>query len=213
MRKQFEEQMQSLNNELISMGSLCEEAISDVIDCLTNGNDDKKEKIADIEKKIDKKERDIELLCTRLLLKQQPVATDLRIISAALRMISDMERIGDQASDISEMASYVNKGELVFKYHLSDMAAETTKMVTTSIDSFVKRDVELAAGVVEQDDVVDEFFNQIKSQLIASVKSDEDDAEALIDLFMIAKYFERIGDHAVNVAESVIACFSVKHSS
>ena len=155
------------------------------------------------EQQIDQKERDIENLCFKLLLRQQPVAKDLRMVSAALKMISDMERIGDQASDIGEIARYIQIGELESSVHIRDMAEATMRMVTDSIDSFVKKDLELARQVMKEDDGVDGLFDKVKCELIGLIGEDSANGESCIDLLMIAKYFERIGDHATNIAEWV----------
>lgn len=212
MRNRFDEQLSQLNTELITMGALCEEAISGAAKYLIDNDSALKEKVIDTDKQIDRKERDIENLCLRLILHQQPVATDLRLISAALKMISDMERIGDQASDIAEMVKFVNKTNLRENVHIGDMARATIKMVTDSIDSFVKRDTDIAQSVISHDDTVDNLFLKIKGELISAIKDGTGDAEALIDLLMIAKYFERIGDHAENIAEWVIYSITGKHA-
>lgn len=204
MRNRFDEQLGVLNTELITMGALCEDAISMAVKYLTDDEESLKEKVNDAEKQIDRKERDIENLCMRLLLLQQPVARDLRKISSALKMISDMERIGDQAADISEMAHFVSESGCAGKVHIEEMAVATIKMVTESIDSFVKADISLAKKVMKDDDEVDDLFLTVKNELIESVIGDKKNAEALIDLLMIAKYLERIGDHAVNIAEWVV---------
>lgn len=212
MRNRFDEQLSQLNTELITMGALCEEAISGTAKYLIDNDSALKEKVIDTDKQIDRKERDIENLCLRLILHQQPVATDLRLISAALKMISDMERIGDQASDIAEIVKFVNKTNLRENVHIGDMARATIKMVTDSIDSFVKRDMDIAQSVILHDDTVDNLFLKIKGELISAIKDGTGDAEALIDLLMIAKYFERIGDHAENIAEWVIYSITGKHT-
>lgn len=204
MRSYFDEQLNLLNTELITMGALCEDAISMAVKYLTEDNELLKNSVAGIEKQIDSKERDIENLCMKLLLLQQPVAGDLRKISSALKMISDMERIGDQAADITEIAHFVNESGYAGKVHIEDMAKATINMVTESIDSFVKNDMKLAEDVMKADDEVDELFLKIKNELIDTAASDRANAEALIDLLMIAKYLERIGDHAVNIAEWVV---------
>ncbi len=211
MRNRFDEQLSQLNTELITMGALCEDAISGAAKYLIDDDGALKEKVLDTDKQIDRKERDIENLCLRLILHQQPVATDLRLISAALKMISDMERIGDQASDIAEMVKFVNKTNLSESVHIADMARATIQMVTDSIESFVKRDISIAQSVIEHDDTVDNLFLKIKGELISTIRSGADDAEALIDLLMIAKYFERIGDHAENIAEWVIYSITGRH--
>lgn len=204
MRERFENQLTRLNTELITMGALCEEAIACAVKYLLEGNVKMKENAADIEKQTDRKERDIETLCMRLLLMQQPVATDLRTVSSALKMISDMERIGDQAYDISEIAEYVINKPIIGRVHISDMAETAVTMVTLSVESFVKKDIGLARSVIELDDKVDGLFLTIKNELIEVVRNGGDNGEVLIDLLMTAKYFERIGDHAVNIAEQVI---------
>ena len=196
MRNKFDEQLDNLNNELIKMGKLCEQAISGAIKItMEDDHEELKREVLETDSEIDKKERDIESICMKLLLRQQPVARDLRVISSALKMISDMERIGDQASDIVELAQYIT--------HLSDMANEVIKMVTKSIKSFVKKDIEMARNVIVYDDVVDNYFEEIKKELIRIISSGESDGEEFIDILMIAKYLERIGDHATNIAEWV----------
>lgn len=204
MRNHFDEQLSQLNTELITMGALCEEAIALASKYLIENYAALKNRIFETDRQIDQKERDIENLCMRLLLQQQPVARDLRTISSALKMISDMERIGDQASDIAEIVCFVNKTNLDGTVHIADMARATIKMVTESVESFVKNDIEIAYSVIAHDDIVDDLFETVKRDLIAGVKAGSEDAEALIDLLMIAKYFERIGDHAENIAEWVI---------
>ena len=203
MRNRFEEQLETLNVELITMGALCEQAITLAMGALLYGNDSEKQKfhkVHETEREIDQKERDIESLCMKLLLQQQPVAGDLRKISSALKMISDMERIGDQASDISDITMHIQFENVRSKVHISDMAAAAIKMVTDSIDSFVKKDLNLAKEVAAYDDVVDTLFIKVKNELIELIA--EGDVSCL-DLLMIAKYLERIGDHAVNIAEWV----------
>ncbi len=205
MRNRFDEQLELLNVELIRMGALCEDAISYASRTLT-GEGDFAEEVYKADREIDQKERDIESLCMRLLLQQQPVASDLRQVSSALKMISDMERIGDQASDIAEICGYIQNREAKSRVHIRDMAEATMKMVTKSIDSYVKRDLNIAKEVVLYDDVVDDLFGKVKQELIGLLgQSGADEAlgEFCIDMLMIAKYFERIGDHATNIAEWV----------
>ena len=211
MRSKFDEQLNNLNNELIKMGALCEEAISGVTKLLIDNDHKMKDSVFEADKEIDRKERDIETLCMRLLLHQQPIASDLRLVSSALKMISDMERIGDQASDIAEMAEYVNCSGLQSEIHIADMARATIKMVTDSIDSFVKKDVDMAHSVIKHDTIVDNLFDEIKGELISAIEQKSANAEAVCDLLMIAKYFERIGDHAENIAEWVIYSITGKH--
>ncbi len=212
MRNKFDEQLNNLNNELIIMGALCEEAISSAAKLLIDNDTKLKENVFESDKQIDQKERTIEALCMRLLMQQQPVASDLRTISSALKMISDMERIGDQASDIAEIAKYVTSSGMQSEVHIADMARAAIQMVTDSVDSFVKKDVALAHSVIEHDNVVDELFDKVKTELINAVREQAANAEALIDLLMIAKYFERIGDHAENVAEWVIYSITGRHA-
>lgn len=211
MRNKFDEQLNNLNNELILMGALCEEAISLAVKLLSGIDACIKESVFEIDKQIDRKERDIETLCMRLLMQQQPVAHDLRTVSSALKMISDMERIGDQASDIAEIAKFTNGRGRQSEIHIADMARATIKMVTDSIESFVKKDTELAKSVIAYDDVVDGLFDKVKGELICAIENKSVDAESLIDFLMIAKYFERIGDHAENIAEWVIYSITGEH--
>ena len=212
MRNRFDEQLNNLNNELITMGALCEEAISAAVKLLVDNDGKMKESVWEADKQIDQKERDIETLCMKLLMQQQPVASDLRTISSALKMISDMERIGDQASDIAEIAEYANGCGMQSETHIADMARATIQMVTDSIDSFVKKDTELAYTVISHDSIVDDLFDKVKGELISATQNKAANAEALIDLLMIAKYFERIGDHAENIAEWVIYSITGKHA-
>ena len=212
MRNRFNKQLHALNNELITMGALCEEAISSAAKLLIDNDVKMKENVLDADRQIDQKERDIENLCMKLLMQQQPVASDLRTVSSALKMISDMERIGDQALDISEIAEYACGSGMQSEIHIADMARATIQMVTDSIDSFIKKDTELAHKVILQDNTVDDLFDKMKGELILTTRSSTSNAEALIDLLMIAKYFERIGDHAENIAEWVIYSITGKHA-
>lgn len=204
MRNKFDEQLMLLNSELMKMGALCEEAISYAVKCLTERNPQMKENAVDAEKQIDQKERDIESLCMKLLVHQQPVVTDFRLITSALKMISDMERIGDQAEDIAEIAEYVKDADLQTQIHITDMAETAVNMVMNSVDSFVKKDTDIAYAVIKTDDIMDDRFIQAKTQIIKAVQNGTGNAESLVDMLMIAKYFERIGDHAENIAEWVI---------
>lgn len=205
MRDRFDEQLGLLNVELIRMGALCEDAIAYTARILM-GEINLKDEVSKTERQIDQKERDIESLCMRLLLQQQPVASDLRLVSSALRMISDMERIGDQASDIAEICAYIQGIEIESRLHIRDMADATGKMVTAAVDSFVRKDLEIARKVMKSDDVVDDLFKKVKQELIGLLgerSTREEMGEFCIDMLMIAKYFERIGDHATNIAEWV----------
>ena len=212
MRSKFDEQLSLMKNELIRMGALCEEAISKAAKALETGDHTLAEQVKPLEGEIDQMERDIETLCLKLLLQQQPVARDLRQISAALKIITDMERIGDQAADIAEIILTMLAGGYVPEDvgHIREMAAETIRMVTGSVDAYVRQDVAQAQSVIAHDDVIDCFFTQVKSVLIQKIVKDPTGGEYVLDLLMIDKYLERIGDHAVNVAEWVV--FSVTGS-
>ena len=212
MRSKFDEQLELLNNSLIKMGSIVEQAISDANKALINQNVELARKIIASDDKIDDKEKEIESLCLNIILRQQPVAGDLRLVSSILKLITDLERIGDHATDISEITillsgrSYMKNME-----EIPQMAKATMEMVTKSIDSFVKKDLELAREVIKYDDVVDNLFIAVKKDLIEMIKENTDDCDQAIDLIMIAKYFERIGDHAVNIAEWVIFSLTGEH--
>lgn len=207
MRSHFDEQLALLNKELIEMGALCEEVIELVSRALAEGNKSLAVQIAPIDAQIDQKERTIESMCLRLLLQQQPVAKDLRQISAALKMITDMERIGDQAEDIAEIICFLKEEDRKEDILLPEMAKASIGMVTESVDAFVKRDIMLAEKVIKDDDIVDRYFDRVKEDLIRKIADDPKDGEYAIDLLIIAKYYERIADHAVNIAKWVI--FSV----
>ncbi len=213
MRNKFDRQRSQLNTELVTMGALCEEAITNAVTYLTGNEESSRQACLYADGQIDKKERDIETLCLKLILQQQPVAKDLRVVSAALKMISDMERIGDQASDIVEIAPFVAKRGTLGETHIKEMAEAVIKMVSESVDSFVRMDLDIACLVIEHDDLVDALFDRVKKELIKSITEGQDDAEALMDLLMIAKYLERIGDHAENIAEWVIYSITGEHRS
>ena len=206
MRNKFDSQLEKLNLELITMGALCEDAISASVKGFLDDDDALCRKAVEAEDEINRKERDIESICMKLLLEQQPVARDLRVISSALKMISDMERIGDQAEDIAEIVSFLD-GAAEHDDLLRQMAQAVICMVTDSVDAYVKQDTNLAKRVIARDDQVDEYFSQVKRQLIGCIARDPENGESVLDLLMIAKYYERIGDHATNIAEWVI--FSV----
>lgn len=207
MRSRFDEQLALLNKELIEMGAMCEESINMATRALSECDKELAKKVAPLDIEIDQKEREIESMCLKLLLQQQPVAKDLRQVSAALKMITDMERIGDQAEDIAEIVTYLDGRSSAQIGLLKEMAAAAIKMVTQSVDAYVKHDTILAEQVISDDDTVDEYFDRVKRMLIDKIAHDPNEGEHAIDLMMIAKYFERIGDHAVNIAEWVI--FSV----
>lgn len=203
MRSRFDEQLNTLNNKMIEMGAECESIIAVSAKALLEGNADGARKAKNQGHIIDEMEREIESICLKLLLQQQPVAKDLRVISAALKMITDMERIGDQAEDIAEIIIFLGgrTGEECHDIRL--MAEATIKMVTDSIDAYVKKDLQLAKQVIKHDDIVDSAFARVKQTLVKMVTENTADGEYAVDLLMIAKYFERIGDHAVNIAEWV----------
>lgn len=203
MRSKFDRQLERLHQELIKMGALCEEAISASVLALLEDDRDMAETARAKERDIDQQERDIESLCMKLLLQQQPVARDLRTISSALKMISDLERIGDQAADIAEITRHTGGAPLPGQIHIAEMTQAAAKMVTNSVKSFVERDLDLVRAVIRYDDVVDQLFLEIKTELTALIRADVSAAGEALDLLMIAKYLERIGDHAVNVAEWV----------
>lgn len=203
MRNKFDEQLDNLNNELMTMGALCEDAIALSAKALISADASLIEKVCRVDKEIDLKEREIETLCMKLLLQQQPVAGDLRLITAAIKMVSDMERIGDQAADIAEITEFISPTETHGNIHIADMARATINMVTESVDSFINRDLNLAKKVIDDDDIVDELFCRIKGELAQILIKHPEKSEYCMDILMIAKYFERIGDHATNIAEWV----------
>ena len=206
MRNKFDKQLETLHVELIKMGALCEDAISGTVDALEDNNDEIVQKVFHIESEIDQKERDIEALCMKLLLQQQPVARDLRQISAALKMITDMERIGDQASDIAELVLHLHAKSTDAVGVLEDilkMGDDVLKMVKRSIAAYVQVDLAVAAEVIAHDDVIDAAFARISSEIAQYIAARPTEAETALDLFMVTKYLERLGDHAVNVAEWV----------
>lgn len=203
MRSKFDKQLALLNTELIEMGALCEQAIAMAAKALEDRDYSLAKDVLPIDSEIDQKERDIENLCLKMLLQQQPVARDLRQISAALKMITDMERIGDQASDIAEIIKFMEGSAEIAMNDISEMAKGAIKMVTESIDAYVSRDVELARDVISRDDTVDDYFIKVKKDIINLIAEKPEDGECAVDLLMISKYFERIGDHATNIAEWV----------
>ncbi len=207
MRSNFDEQLAQLNAAMIKMGAMCEEAIARAAKALIEGNVEMAQDVLQKDDDIDHMERDIEQLCLKLLLRQQPVARDLRQISAALKMITDLERIGDQAADIAEIVVTLNGRTGAECEPIRQMAQATCNMVTESVDAYVKQDENLAHNTITDDDGVDTAFCEVKNSLIQMLAQNSNDGEYALDLLMIAKYFERIGDHAVNVAEWVL--FSV----
>ena len=211
MRSRFDEQLTRLNQALIEMGAMCEEAIALAAKALADRDPRLAKKVAPLDGEIDRMERDIEAMCLRLLLQQQPVAGDLRRISAALKMITDMERIGDQAEDIAEIIPYMEGRSGEECAAVGEMAKAAIQMVTRSVDAFVHRDTDLARKVIAYDDVVDDDFDRVKAALIGLIAKNPADGEYALDLLMIAKYFERIGDHAVNIAGWVVFAVTGVH--
>ena len=211
MRNRFDQQLDKLNVELVTMGALCEDALTYAIKALFDRESDMAERAEEAEKQIDQMEREIEASCMRLLLQQQPVARDLRVISSALKMIGDMERIGDQAADIAEIVKYLDEEEVPNLGHLREMSDFAAGMVTASINSFVRQDLNLAKKVILDDDVVDGYFEKVKEALIGLIADGDIDGAFLLDILMIAKYIERIGDHATNIAEWVVYSITGQH--
>ena len=212
MRNRFDEQLHTLNHELLEMGALIERAIRSATDALVKQDVEAALQAIAADKEVDQAERDIESLCLKLLLQQQPVARDLRLISSALKMITDMERIGDQASDIAELVIYLSKEPYIKELtHLPQMAENAIRMVTGALDAYVRKDVVLAQEVMGMDDAIDALFVTVKDELIALIRNDAAAGSQAIDLLMIAKYYERIGDHAQNIAEWVEYALTGRH--
>lgn len=203
MRDKYLEKLEELHQLLIEMGVLCEEVIDATFEALMNEDRAKAEEIREKDLSIDQMEKEIESKCLKLLLRQQPVASDLRKISAALKMITDMERIGDQASDIAEILLTGSLAAPAQDIRIGEMAKATMKMVRESVDSYVKEDLELARKVIDSDDIVDDLFREIRGKLADGLMSKEATKDQILDLLMVAKYYERIGDHATNIAEWV----------
>ena len=214
MRNKFDMQLDLLNEQLTHMGELCEVAIGKATTALKEGSMEQAQKVIEADEEIDQAETDIERLCLRLLLQQQPVARDLRQISAALKMITDMERIGDQASDIAEIIITEDKSEAQDIPMIIKMSEAASKMVRDSVNAYVEKDLDLARKVMENDDVVDELFEEVKTTLINLIAENKglQGVEA-IDLIMVAKYLERIADHATNIAEWVEFSITGIHKS
>ena len=229
MRERFEQQMEILHTELIELGALCEQAIGRTYEVLLEGNQRAAEEIIKKDQVVDAKEREIEDLCFRIILQQQPVARDLRQVSAALKMITDMERIGDQAADIAELTRFVQVPEGTGAPHiadivkvtslgvpdasirLKDMAKATASMVTKCIDAYVKQDLKLAREVIDFDDIVDDLFDEVKDEILQGMRKGITTDVQSLDYLMIAKYYERIGDHATNIAEWVVYSINGHH--
>ena len=211
--RRFDEQLAELNNMMLEMAALVEKTITMASQALIEQNVELAKNVIAFEADVERKEKEIEALCLKLLLQQQPVAKDLRVISSALKMITDLERIGDQAADISEIVVMMNGAPYAKKLELiPQMATATVKMVTESIDAYVKKDLKLAKSVIAYDDVVDDLFDKVKFGLIEMIRSDSKHGEQSIDLLMIAKFYERIGDHAVNIAKWVVYSITGKQA-
>lgn len=212
MRNRFDRQLEELNDELIEMGTMIEKAIETAAKALISQDSELAKTVIEGDEQVDRQERIIENLCLKLLLQQQPVAKDLRLISSALKMITDMERIGDQAADISELTIMLSEAKYIKKLeHIQQMAKETMVMLIESIDAFVNKDMLKAQSVIDADDKVDELFAKVKKELIKMIHEDINCGEQASDLLMIAKYFERIGDHTTNIAEWVIFSITGEH--
>lgn len=203
MRAEYDRQLRELEEELFDMGSMCQQAVAFSGAVLIGGDETLREQVCSLEMEIDKKDRQIENICTGLLLRQTPVAGDLRFVSAALKIVSDMERIGDQAADIAELSRYISEKPLLEKVHISDICCVVMNMVTDSVEALVKKDEILARKVIGDDDIADELFVRIKEELVSLIQENRTEPQEILDLLMAAKYFERVGDHAVNIAEWV----------
>ena len=203
MRDFFQEQLKELNRELVKMGADCEEIIALASDSLTGWNGELAKNVSIIGARIDEGYRTVENICLKLLLRQQPVARDLRVISAAMKMITDMERIGDQAEDIVDLVPQMERRADEKYPKIREMAKAAQQMVTEAVDAYVKQDLELAYAVMKHDDIVDDYFDRVKKGIIGIIAENPNEGEYALDLLMIAKYFERIGDHCTNIAEWV----------
>ncbi len=211
MRNKFDEQLLELNQEMIKMGNMIEESIAKAVEALYKRDNDLAKRIMESDTKVDRAQKKIEDICFNLLIQQQPVARDLRNITAAMKMVTDMERIGDHAADISEMSLYIGEGRDLPRFeHINQMASETVMMLNWSIEAYVSKDLQKANEVIIHDDVVDRLFDEVKQDIIKLIQEKPQEGEEATDLLMVAKYFERIGDHATNIAEWVI--YSLKES-
>lgn len=211
MRDFFQEQLNELNRQLILLGAACEEIIAMASESLTGYNEELAKKVTVVGAQIDEGYRTIESICLKLLLRQQPVARDLRVISAAMKMITDMERIGDQAEDIVDLIpKMVIRADKKYP-KIREMAKAAQAMVTEAVDAYVKQDLELARKVMAHDDIVDDYFNRVKKGIIGIIAENPNEGEYALDLLMIAKYFERIGDHCTNIAEWVVFSVTGEH--
>ena len=214
MRTRFDRELETLNLEMIQMGSLIERSIESTVQALIEKDVELAQEVIGYDKDIDDMEREIETRCLRLLLQQQPVAADLRLISTALKMITDMERIGDNAADIGEITCRIAREDYIKELrHIPMMAEATIRMVKGSVDAFVHRDLEKAQQVIDTDDEVDDLFEEIKAELIGMIHQDADCGAQAVDFLMVSKYLERIGDHAVNIAEWVVFSLTGEHKN
>ena len=205
MRTKFDEQLKQLNDEMMQMGFMIQDSIQKAIESLVRQDVELAKTIIEGDLQADREQKRIEDICFNLLMQPQPVARDLRTISAAMKMVTDMERIGDQAADICEMTIMMADAPYTFSLdHINKMASETMIMLMRSIEAYVKKDIGAAQEVIDHDDVVDELFNSVKRDLIELIARDPHSGEQATDMLMVAKYFERIGDHATNIAEWVI---------
>ena len=205
MRSKFDEQLDRLNKEMMKMGSAIEDSIRKAVDALVKQDAELAKKVMIQDEEIDREQKTIESICFNLLIQQQPVAKDLRTITAALKMVTDMERIGDQITIKLANQPYIKKLE-----HINQMASETMLMLIRSIEAYVEKDMDKARKVIAYDDVVDDLFEKVRDDLIAMIQADSANGEQAADLLMVAKYFERIGDHATNIAEWVIFALDTK---
>lgn len=205
MRSKFDEQLRQLNNEMTMMSMLIEKAIQDTIEAFFNQDAETAKRIMSEDVLVDQAQKRIENICFQLLIQQQPVARDMRTITAAMKMVTDMERIGDQAADIAELTVMLADHPYVLKAdNIKQMSAETTIMLLQSIEAYVERDIVKAQAVIDHDDIVDALFLKVKADLIETIRNYPDQGEQAADLLMVNKYLERIGDHATNIAEWVI---------
>ena len=205
MRSKFDEQLAELNNQMTNMGIMIEDSIAKAVTAMSKKDEKLAKSVMEGDSEIDHAQKKIESICFNLLIQQQPVAKDLRTITAAMKMVTDMERIGDHAADISEMTIFMGNGEREADFsHINKMASETVLMLHWSIEAYVEKDMEKAKAVIAHDDIVDRLFDEAKKDIIALILKNPKDGEEATDLLMVAKYFERIGDHATNIAEWVI---------
>ena len=214
MRTKFDEQLHMLNQEMMHMGSMIEEKIQKAIEALIGQNRSLAKKIMDGDCEVDREQKKIENICFNLLMQQQPVARDLRVISAAMKMVTDMERIGDHAADISEMTVMMSDTPYVADLEdIKKMASETVLMLIRSIEAYEEKDMLKAQSVIDHDDIVDDLFHKNKQDLIELIQKNPAVSEQAADMLMVAKYFERIGDHATNLAENIIFALDDKKNT